>query len=65
MTNQKQFTATWGEGYVKEESRAVDFAFFSDGNGYSEQDRQAIARLAIGETWRSDEPNTHYVQRIG
>jgi hypothetical protein len=64
MTNQKQYLAFWGDGYATQEERRVDAAYFTEDNGYSAEDQEAIAELEIGGVWRSQEPAEHTITRL-
>jgi hypothetical protein len=59
----KQFLAEWGSDFVIPGKSTVGFDQFTDGNGYDGDDRVAVNRLRIGETWRGDQ-YSHTVTRL-
>jgi len=59
----KKYRAKWGKSYVKPEKKKVKFSFFSEGLGYTNEDRQRIAKLAVGQVIHLD-AGDHSVKRI-
>ena len=61
---QKQFLLTWGDGYSISDTLTVNMKFICDGNGYTQDDIDGINDLNIGETYRTENDEEHFVKRI-
>jgi hypothetical protein len=59
----KKFECTWGTSYVNPGTKICDLELFSEGNGYDDDDREAVNALEIGQTITLD-AGDHSVTRI-
>ena len=59
----KRFMAVWGSGYTPRE-QIVGLAFFSEDNGYEDEDRAAIHDLEVAQVYEDGYPETHTIIRI-
>ena len=57
----KKYLAGWGGSFGKPGLQVVEFDFFSDDNGYDEQDRIRISNLDVGWVWRANDWADHFV----
>ena len=62
----KQFLGMWSETVFENDgTRTIDDDFFSESNGYNDEDRRRISALAVGETWEIDPyGESHTVTRL-
>jgi len=61
----KQFLCTWGEGYVRQESRVLGFDDINEENGWFEENIERLENAHIGEVVNcSDISGLLYVKRI-
>jgi hypothetical protein len=62
----KVFLGMWSETvFHNDGTRVIDEDFFTESNGYNDEDRRGVAELEVGETWKS-EPygESHTVTRL-
>ncbi|WP_224962781.1 hypothetical protein [Geomonas subterranea] len=63
------FLAIWGEGYHRLGAEAkverVPLTFFTEENGYSEEEAGAFANLDVGDSCTNYQCGCHTVVRIG
>lgn len=59
-----KYIATWNAPiYEPKQLSLQDTSFFSENNGYNEEDIKAINKLWIGDTWISED-GCHTVEKI-
>lgn len=58
------FLATWGDNFFAPGTDIVTMDFFSEENQYTDEDREAIGKLKVGETWVSRHYSDHTVQAM-
>jgi len=54
---QKQFVATWGAGYYKQETRNITMADVTEDNGYFPESIYIVEALKVGETADLSDPS--------
>lgn len=64
MENAKSFEAVWGDSFVVPGCRMIGTDFVSADNGYSNEERDLIDRLEVGQTWQCPDYYDHTIKRV-